>query len=86
VSGHGVVALSMVLRQGPQTAGVTYPYPVVAVDLAEQSEPPLRFTSTLVGVGGEELVAIGTPVQLIWTERNGSPFPVFRVASGESHA
>jgi hypothetical protein len=79
VSGRGVVGLAMVLRQGPQTEGVAYPYPVVAVDLEEQADPPVRITSTLLDVARNELVAVGTPVKLDWTERNGVPFPVFRL-------
>jgi uncharacterized OB-fold protein len=86
VSGRGVVALSMVLRQGPRTEGVAYPYVVIAVDLEEQAEPPVRVTSTLMGVPGGELVAIGTPVELEWSERNGAPFPVFGLATRDRDA
>jgi hypothetical protein len=76
----------MVLRQGPQTEGVAYPHVVVAVDLEEQAEPPVRVTSTLMGVPDDELVAIGTPVELEWTERDGAPLPVFRAATRDGRA
>jgi hypothetical protein len=80
VSGRGTVHLRMLLHQGPPAEGVDYakgPHPVVVVELAEQ--PGLRFTSTVVGCAPGE-VAIGMPVELAWTERNGVPFPVFRPA------
>jgi uncharacterized protein len=77
VSGRGVVALSILLRQGHEEDGVDYPYPVIAVDLIEQRDPPVRITSTLLDPG-DGPVAIGTPVQLVWVQRHGAPFPVFR--------
>jgi hypothetical protein len=80
VSGRGVVGLSMLLRQGHDAEGVEYPYPVVAVDLEEQADPPVRITSTLLGASRTEAPPIGTPVELAWTERAGAPFPVFRLA------
>jgi uncharacterized OB-fold protein len=52
------------------------PYPVVAVELAEQEG--LRFTSTVVGADNKDIY-IGAPVRLAWTERNGSPMPVFEL-------
>jgi uncharacterized protein len=80
VSGRGRVHLLMLLHQGPPAPGVDYsagPHPVVTVELEEQQG--LRLTSTVVGAAAGGL-AIGMPVQLIWTERDGAPFPVFEPA------
>jgi uncharacterized OB-fold protein len=71
----------MLLRQGPAAPGVDYsagPHPVVTVELEEQ--PHLRYTSTIVNLGGVE-PAIGMPVTLTWIERGGAPFPVFEPAT-----
>lgn len=76
VSGRGVVYLAIVQRLGPPTPGISYPYPLVAVELEEQKG--LRFTSTIVGTPGDEGVPLGTPVALEWIEREGAPVPVFR--------
>src|SRR6478672_9952147 len=74
VSGRGTIFM----HQGPPAPGVDYstPYPVVTVELEEQ--PGLRFTSTVVGATNDD-IAIGAPVELDWTERDGHPFPVFRL-------
>jgi uncharacterized OB-fold protein len=80
VSGDGTVHLLIRLHQGPPAPGVDYaqaPYPVVAVELAEQ--PGLRFTSTVVNCTPDEL-HIGLAVSLTWIERSGAPFPVFEPA------
>ena len=80
VSGRGRVHLLMRLHQGPPAPGVDYtagPYPVVTVELDEQSG--LRYTSTVVHCPAEE-AAIGMPVALTWIERHGAPFPVFEPA------
>ncbi|SFP04381.1 DUF35 OB-fold domain-containing protein, acyl-CoA-associated [Actinomadura madurae] len=83
VSGRGVVHLSMLLHQGPQAEGVSYPHPVVTVELAEQAG--LRFTSTIIG--SPALPApIGTAVELAWTERAGAPYPVFRTVTTQDGA
>jgi uncharacterized protein len=76
VSGRGTVHLLIWLRQGPPAEGVDYSrrHPVVTVELVEQ--PGLRFTSTVVGDGQDE-IAIGDPVELTWIERRGEPFPAF---------
>jgi len=79
VSGRGTIFLCMLLHQGPPAAGVDYasgPYPVVTVELEER--PGLRFTSTVVGTPVADL-AIGQRVELDWIDRNGVPFPVFRL-------
>jgi uncharacterized protein len=78
VSGRGKIHLLVLLHQGPSAPGVDYaagPYPVAAVELEEQ--PSLRFTSTVVDCPAEQL-RIGLPVELVWHERDGAPFPVFR--------
>lgn len=84
VSGRGTVFLCMLLHQGPPAPGVDYaegPHPVVTVALDEQ--PGLRFTSTVVGTPPSEL-SIGQAVTLDWIDRNGVPFPVFRVMESGS--
>lgn len=82
VSGRGVVHLAMFLHQGPPAPGVDYakgPHPVVTVELEEQ--PGLRFTSTVVECP-REAIRIGLPVELVWIERYGAPFPAFRPRQG----
>ncbi|BBY93380.1 hypothetical protein MGALJ_30490 [Mycobacterium gallinarum] len=78
VSGNGVIFMAIFLHRGPAADGVDYatPYPVVTVELDEQEG--LRFTSTVVGAANED-IRIGTPVQLAWVERAGTPLPVFEL-------
>ena len=76
VSGRGTVYLAILLRQGREEEGVTYPYPVVLIELEEQEG--LRFTGTMADCAWDE-IKVGTPVRLDWTERHGAPFPVFRI-------
>jgi uncharacterized OB-fold protein len=78
VSGRGTIHLLMTLFQGPPTDGVDYSngHPVVTVELEEQAA--LRFTSTVVGVPAAE-IRIGDAVELDWIERDGNPFPIFRM-------
>jgi uncharacterized OB-fold protein len=78
VSGDGVIFMAIFLHRGPAAEGVDYrvPYPVVAVELAEQED--LRFTSTVVGAANDD-IRIGVPVRLAWSERAGSPMPVFEL-------
>ncbi|TAM65159.1 zinc ribbon domain-containing protein [Mycobacterium sp.] len=78
VSGAGTIALAIFLHQGPPAEGVDYsaPYPVVTVDLDDA--PGARFTATVVDAPREDIV-IGARVALDWTERHGSPMPVFRI-------
>ncbi|MEX1008703.1 MAG: zinc ribbon domain-containing protein [Acidimicrobiia bacterium] len=81
VSGRGTIHLVIFLYQGPPADGVDYtagPHPVVTVELEEQEG--LRFTSTVVGSPNDDIV-IGAPVELVWIERDGRPFPVFRLAT-----
>jgi uncharacterized OB-fold protein len=79
VSGTGTIFMAIFLHQGPPAEGVDYstPYPVVTVDLDEQ--PGLRFSSTVVGAGCEE-IQIGRRVELDWIMRGKTPLPVFRLA------
>lgn len=79
VSGRGTIHLAIFLHQGPPADGVDYatPHPVVTVELDEQEG--LRFTSTVVGSPNDQ-IAIGERVELDWTERDGRPHPVFRLA------
>ncbi len=76
VSGRGTVYLAILLRQGREEEGVTYPYPVALIELEDQ--PGLRYTSTVIDAAWEDIKP-GTPVKLDWTERNRAPFPVFRI-------
>lgn len=81
VSGRGTIYLEIFLYQGPPADGVDYqaaPHPVVTVELEEQEG--LRFTSTVVGASNDDIV-IGAPVELTWIERDGRPFPAFKLAS-----
>jgi uncharacterized OB-fold protein len=77
VSGRGTIHLLMQLHQGPPATGVDYAdgHPVVTVELEEQEA--LRFTSTVIDTPAEE-IRIGTPVELDWIDRDGTPLPVFR--------
>jgi uncharacterized OB-fold protein len=80
VSGRGTIHLVIFLYQGPPADGVDYaagPHPVVTVELEEQVG--LRFTTTVVGSPNDDIV-IGVPVELDWIERDGRPFPAFRLA------
>lgn len=80
VTGRGTIHLAMFLYQGPPADGVDYdagPHPVVTVELDEQ--PGLRFTSTVVDADHDDIV-IGARVTLAWIQRDGRPFPVFRLA------
>jgi uncharacterized OB-fold protein len=82
VSGRGTIFLCLLLHQGPPAPGVDYaagPYPVVTVELEERAG--LRFTSTVVGTPAADL-AVGQAVTLDWIDRNGVPFPAFRVVEG----
>jgi uncharacterized OB-fold protein len=80
VSGRGTIHLVIFLHQGPPADGVDYqagPHPVVTVELEEQEG--LRFTSTVVDASNDDIV-IGTLVGLTWIERDGRPFPAFKLA------
>jgi uncharacterized protein len=76
ISGNGTIHLLIWLRQGPPADGVDYstPHPVATVELVEQ--PGLRFTSTVVDAGMND-IAIGDPVELTWIQRGGVSYPAF---------
>lgn len=74
VRGTGTIYLLTWLHQGPPAPGVTYPYPVVSVDLDEQ--PGLRFTSTVIEAD-EGAALIGSRVHLTWRTPDKAPMPVF---------
>lgn len=78
VSGRGTIHLLMTLHQGPPASGVDYAggHPVITVELEEQ--PALRFTSTVTADFPPDGFAIGAAVELTWTDRDGTPMPVFR--------
>ena len=80
VSGRGTIHLLMHLHQGPPADGVDYTagHPVVTVELDEQES--LRLTTTVAPDFPPALLRIGTPVELDWIERDGTPMPVFRAA------
>ncbi|MEU7811714.1 OB-fold domain-containing protein [Pseudonocardia sp. NPDC049154] len=75
VSGRGIIHLLTLLHQGPPGVPYSPPWPLAAVELAEQ--PGLRITATLVDTPPERQ-RIGVPVELAWTERDGAPWPAFR--------
>jgi hypothetical protein len=79
VKGSGTIHLLILLHQGPPADGVDYttPHPVAAVELDEQEG--LRFTSTVIGAENSD-IEVGARVSLEWTERNGRPYPLWRVA------
>jgi uncharacterized OB-fold protein len=76
VAGTGTIFLVTFLHRGPAAPGVDYstPYPVVTVELDEQSG--LRFTSTVVDADPAE-ITIGSGVQLAWRTKDLAPMPVF---------
>jgi len=77
VRGTGTIYLLTWLYQGPPALGVTYPYPVVTVELDEQAG--LRLTSTVTGVeDGAKL--IGSRVHLTWITLDKAPMPVFALS------
>jgi hypothetical protein len=79
VMGSGTIHL-LIFLYGPQADGVdsTTPHPVATVQLDEQEG--LRFTSTVIGAENSDIV-VGARVSLDWVERNGRPYPVWRLAA-----
>ena len=79
VSGRGTIAMLTFLHQRPRRAGGdrNEPYPVVAVELAEQ--PGLRVAATVVDAAKDDIV-LDAPVELAWVERDGRPVAAFRLA------
>lgn len=75
VVGRGTVHLLTLLHQGPPGVDYSTPWPLAAVELAEQAG--LRIAAPLVDTP-RELQRIGQPVELVWSERDGAPWPAFR--------
>lgn len=71
-----MIFMAILLHRGPPAPGVDYstPYPVVTVELDEQSG--LRFTSTVTGADNDD-IRVGSAVRLDWSDRLGAPMPVF---------
>jgi uncharacterized protein len=79
VSGQGTIAMLTFLHQRPRrSGGGDEPYPVVAVDLAEQ--PGLRVAATIVDASHDD-IALDAAVELAWIERDGHPVAAFRLVS-----
>jgi uncharacterized OB-fold protein len=80
VSGQGTIAMLTFLHQRPRRSGGEgdEPYPVVAVELAEQ--PGLRVAATIVGARHDDIV-LDAPVALAWIEREGRPVAAFRLVT-----
>lgn len=78
VSGEGTIALVTFLHQGRSAPGIDYRggWPVAAVELAEQSG--LRVSAAIVD-SARDLVVVGAPVRLVWSERDGEPVASFTV-------
>lgn len=74
ISGRGFVFAFTVLHQGRPMPGVTYPYPLGIIELAEQRG--LRISAPIVGASHED-IRIGAPATLTWVERAGVPCPAF---------
>jgi uncharacterized OB-fold protein len=76
ISGNGRISLLTFFYMGPPAEDVDYdsPYPLAAVELAEQ--PGLRVTATIVNCAKGDIEP-GLPVRLTWIERAGNPFPAF---------
>jgi uncharacterized OB-fold protein len=79
VSGRGTIAMLTFHTPRPRraTGDGEGPYPVVAIELAEQ--PGLRVAATIIGAAKEDIV-LDAPVELAWVEREGRPVPAFRLA------
>jgi uncharacterized OB-fold protein len=75
VSGRGTIHLLTLLHQGPPVVEYSPPWPLAAVELVEQ--PGLRVVGTLADTP-PALQRIGQPVELVWIERDGAPWPAFR--------
>ncbi|MBY8862901.1 OB-fold domain-containing protein [Nocardia sp. CA2R105] len=75
VSGHGHIHVLTLLHQGPPGVPYSPPWPLAAIELAEQ--PGLRVAATLVDTPIEHQ-RIGQAVELAWIERDGAPWPAFR--------
>lgn len=78
VAGDGVVHTLTLLHQGPPVVEYRPPWPLAAVELAEQAG--LRVAATLVDTPADQL-RVGQRVMLTWIERDGAPWPAFRAVA-----
>lgn len=78
VSGRGHVHVLTLLHQGPPGVPYSPPWPLAAVELAEQ--PGLRIAATLVETPPQQQ-RVGQPVELTWIERDGAPWPAFQAVA-----
>ncbi|WP_174183802.1 Zn-ribbon domain-containing OB-fold protein [Nocardia barduliensis] len=82
VQGAGTVHLLTRLHQGPPVVDYSPPWPLAAIELAEQ--PGLRIVAPLVQTP-DALQRIGQPVELVWIDREGAPWPAFRAVTGKEN-
>ena len=75
VRGAGSIYAITLLHQGPPVVSYSPPWPLAAIELDEQTG--LRIAATLVDTPPEQQ-RIGVPVELVWIERDGAPWPAFR--------
>jgi uncharacterized OB-fold protein len=78
VRGDGSVYAITLLHQGPPVVSYSPPWPLAAIELTEQTG--LRVAATLVDTPPEQQ-RIGVPVELVWIERDGAPWPAFRAVA-----
>ncbi|MCX4095760.1 Zn-ribbon domain-containing OB-fold protein [Nocardia sp. alder85J] len=78
VEGKGTVHLLTRLYQGPPIVDYSPPWPLAAVELAEQEG--LRIVAPLVDTP-EAAQRIGQSVELVWIDRDGTPWPAFRATT-----
>jgi uncharacterized OB-fold protein len=83
VRGVGTVHLLTRLHQGPPVVDYAPPWPLAAIELTEQVG--LRIAATLVDTP-DPLQRIGQPVELVWIDREGAPWPAFRAVTGKENA
>lgn len=83
VHGTGTIHLLTRLHQGPPIVDYTTPWPLASIELAEQ--PGLRVVAPLVDTPAA-LQRIGQPAELTWIERDGAPWPAFRVVADKENA
>ena len=78
-SGKGTVHLLVWLHERLATPGLDNVVGNLLATIALAEATSLRFTSTLINCSPEDL-RIGLPVELVWVERYGVPFPAFQPA------
>lgn len=78
VQGAGSIYAITRLHQGPPIVSYSPPWPLAAIELTEQ--PGLRVAATLVQTPAEQQ-RVGTPVELVWIERDSAPWPAFRAVA-----